>query len=136
MKIKAIKISVDGNVYPVEFGYNNLEEVYNLISCSNIEIVRAFRFCENMYMICDGEALMKESPQINLYASYLYGADQHRNYICGDVLLCRESTNDEDTDFVSMTDDEISIQILRHLVLRTDLNKFAKDTKCWFKNQR
>jgi hypothetical protein len=137
--INAIKICTDGNMYPVKFKENSLDDVYSLINCSNIEIVYAKRLNDSFCLVCDGEALLKDSPQINLYASYLYGSEQHRQYICGDVLICKEYNpdesfeDDEEADFQSMTQDEIDYYFLQKLVLVNKLKSFANDTERWLK---
>jgi hypothetical protein len=138
--INAIKVCTDGNMYPVKFKENSLADMYSLLNCSNIEIVHAMRLNGSFCLVCDGEALLKDSPQINLYASYLYGSEQHRNYIYGDVLICKEYNFDEDfeddedeSDFQSMTQDEIDYYFLQKLFLVGKLKSFADDTERWLK---
>lgn len=138
--INAIKVCADGNMYPVKFSDVSLNEIYSLLNCSNIEIVHPMRLNDSFCLVCDEEALLKDSPQINLYASYLYGSEQHRNYICGDVLICKEyncnddfEDNEEDSDFQSMTQDEIDYYFLQKLVLVNKLKSFADDTERWLK---
>lgn len=118
--MKALLIRTDGIGEIMDFPEKaKLDWYYEQIGCDYIDIVRPYgidriaekhglkslpdKFC----MIVDDEALLKAEPKINVIASLLYGADDHGQAICGDVLIAKNQFTEEGVDSVGMDENDM-----------------------------
>ena len=91
---------------------DDLHYYYEKIQCECIDIVQPHimnhldkkfqskQFC----LIVDDEGLLVENPQLNLYASTVYG-----NTIFGNALVCKELHTEDGIYTVGLNDDDIEV---------------------------
>ena len=113
--MKAVKSSADNKVGIIELKSMDLECLANAIGCKWVEVVRPkllykllkqkpiSRYGDrNIVMIVDEEGWLKESPEINVIASFLYGEPG----IVGDVLFVAEELTENGIDIAELTESE------------------------------
>lgn len=109
--MNGLKIYTDGrmevhDIKESEFEYK-FEALQKAIDCDCIDIVHASNLPSPYCMVVDDESLLKEKPIINLVASYLYGADEHGQPICGDVIIMKDEFTDEGIETAGLDDMEV-----------------------------
>lgn len=72
------------------------------IGCELYEVVRPKGLRKPFILLIDESGLLKEKPEVNFIASYLYGTHEHRRPICGTAIIMaidgpniRSLSNDE-----------------------------------------
>lgn len=79
------------------------------IGCDICE--RFYSFKENMkdYCFwCDEEGLFKDTPKLNLMASYYHGMKEHGQPIVGKVIIARDKVTKDDIKIAGLTDKDCS----------------------------
>lgn len=95
-----IKISEEGTVRAVPVTKEDkLQFWYDNIGCSLVDIVEAHFLGEPYSIVCDDEALLRDS-KLNIVASILYGYHQHGQPLFGNVIVGQDV----------MTEDGISVE--------------------------
>lgn len=102
--MKGLKLYTDGRIetYELPKARENYISLQKSIDCDCIDIVHAVNLKEPYCLVVDDEALLKERPTINLVASYLYGALEHGQPICGDVLIMKDEWMPDGIDTVGL----------------------------------
>lgn len=94
--MKTVRITTDDKIKVIDIPWN-LEGWENAIGadCTENVYTRIMYqlFLDRIIMIVDGSEAAKHRP-VNKVASYLYGAQEHGSYICGDVLFARQNGPD------------------------------------------
>ena len=108
--MKGIMICTDGVIClrTVDEHIEGYVALRNAIDCDYIDIVHAVNLPEPYCMVVDDEALLKEEVYINPLASYLYGADEHGQPICGDVILMKDKITPDGVATVGLDEDDIT----------------------------
>lgn len=125
---KIIRISTENEIsihdYPAKF-----EELYTLIGCRTVEHIMPRRLYTELKMssrvsgkhpgrcvsmLIDEEGLLKENPQPNLVASFLYEADKHQHPIVGNVIFVGDTYKGDGVDFCGI-DDTVFYDLFRSL---------------------
>ncbi len=102
-KIRSILVKKDGNVDVIEFE-DKLEEMYKLLDCDYIEIVKRPIGVDKreFTIICDEEARLKDFDLTDITA---VENNNHEPFIVGNILIV--SPNNEDGELHSLTLEEI-----------------------------
>lgn len=96
----AIFLGVDGEVKIIDCPKENyLQWGYQQIGCDMVECVRPRGLPEGMVFFTDEEGLLKDSPKLNLMASYFYGTLEHCQPIVGNCIILREVDGPDSYDF-------------------------------------
>lgn len=120
--MEAMLIHPSGLVNLVEFPEaERLPWYYEQLDCDCVDVVSPYgietiaeeheleafvgRFC----LICDDEALLKESPHVNPIASLLYGVMDHGQPLCGKVLVAKNLETDDGIETVGMTKQDVML---------------------------
>ena len=95
--VKTVKITTENRILVVELPSWSLKNREKELHADCIETVKTQRmyelFGDMVVMLVDESGFVKNKP-LNVYASWLYGADQHGSFIAGDVLLGMQRESD------------------------------------------
>lgn len=100
----AVKISTLHGVKIVEMNPEQgfLKFCYENIGCQYIETVYARYLHEPYVLIVDEEGRLKDTPEINHIASFLYGYQVHLEPIVGNVLVAKTGMTEEGPDILPL----------------------------------
>lgn len=121
--MKAVVFKANGLAMVVDFpeGEDKLHWYYDTIGCRCIDIVKPYgleqvakmydlkAYLDKFSMVVDDEGLLVDEPQVNVVASLLYGADDHGQVLCGDVLIVKDEETEEGIDSVGLNDAEVNM---------------------------
>ena len=110
--MKALKIKTDFTSEVVEIkGEPLYKAMAKEIGADWIEYCRLHWIPEadHLAIVCDEEFLFKDKPLLNINASVLYGAAEHGQPLCGDVLIVREKHTSDGIETVGLTDADIQM---------------------------
>lgn len=121
--MKAVMIKANGLLQVTDFPEegDKLHWYYDQIGCRCIDIVRPYglervarmydlkAYYDKFSMVVDDEGLLVEEPQVNVIASLLYGADDHGQVLCGDVIVVKDEETEEGIDSVGLNDAEVNM---------------------------
>ena len=100
-----VKLNTNGSTEIVEKPSSLQADWYSKqIGCDYFEIVRPIN-CE-WTLLVDEEGLLKDSPQLNIHASKMYGTFEHNQPIVGTALLMKEGFVDGSPDLIGLAFDE------------------------------
>lgn len=92
--MNGLKLYTDGRIEKYDIKEKDFEYKYQAlqksIDCDCIDIVHAVNLPDPYCLVVDDEGLLVAEPQMNLYASYLYGALEHGQPICGDCIIMKD----------------------------------------------
>lgn len=83
-----------------------LETARKLIGCEWIEIVRPKGLPDGYVLLVDEEGALKDQPWFNVYASYLYGTQEHGWPICGNAVIAKTVSGPEGEELEWLDDEE------------------------------
>jgi hypothetical protein len=111
--VKAFKITTDDKLILMELPDRGqlFMAMREAINCDYIGILTSplEELNDEYCIIYDDEALLHGEPEINHFASMLYGYRQHHQPICGDILVMKNHYNDEgELETVGMTKQDCS----------------------------
>lgn len=88
----AIKLDLKGRAKKVQKPdeMSMLDFIYRECDCSIFEAVRAKGLRSGFFLAINEEGLLKETPFINPFASWLYGYQKHGSPIVGKALILKE----------------------------------------------
>lgn len=117
-KIRGILVKKDGNVDVIEFE-DNLEEMYNLLDCNHIEIVKRPIGVDKkeFTIICDEEGRLKDFKLTDITA---VENNDYEPFIVGNILIV--SPNNEDGEIHSLTLEEIEYIMDKGLKVTININ--------------
>lgn len=118
-----LKLYADGRIEPYELSQEreNYIALQKSIDCDCIDIVHAVNLEDPYCMVVDDEFLLKERPHLNLVASYLYGALEHGQPICGDVIIMKDKHTPDGIETVGLNEDDLN-KLLAYLYSDTTYN--------------
>lgn len=107
----AVRIDTDLEVTKIqaEEGESMLEFCYRAIGCQTIEVVHPKGLADGLVMVVDEEFLLVDKPVINFVGSFLYGTQNHRSPICGNVLIMREVKDENGADLAFLDEPDASL---------------------------
>lgn len=109
MNNRVVKLSTSGKYNDIDLQENFNESVVQSIDADYYEVVkcqRLYNIHPSLRMLVDEMGLYKDDKQLNLLASYLYGADIHHGVIVGDVIFAQEVVTPEGPDLDGL-DEEV-----------------------------
>ena len=128
--MKALKLHLTGEITPCELNEENFEYKFQAmqkaIDCDCIDIVHAAKLPDPYCLVVDDEALLKDKPVINLYASYLYGFLEHGQPICGEVIIMKDKHTPDGIDTIGLEPEDFA-QIM-DLIVNPETVKGIKET--------
>ena len=110
--MKALKIKTDFTSEVVEItGEPLYKAMAKEIGCEVIEYCKLHWLPEadHLAIVCDEEFLFRDKPVLNINASVLYGAAEHGQALCGDVLIVREKWTHDGIETVGLTDADVQL---------------------------
>ena len=105
----AIKLDLKGRAEKVQKPDGMFDFIYQECDCSIFEVVHAKGLRSGFFLAIDEEGLLKETPFINPFASWLYGYQKHGNPIVGKVLILKEVMTEDGMDSELLDDDEADL---------------------------
>lgn len=107
--MKGLKLHTNGMIeeYQLPEADQNYIRLQRAIDCDCIDIVHAKNLKEPYCLVVDDEGLLKEEPEMNLVASYLYGALDHGQPLCGDAIIMKDRFTDDGIDTVGLDDEDL-----------------------------
>lgn len=111
--MKGIVITTNNKIRMQEFSEPAYKSIGDAVG-GWIEIVRPVRLKRPYCMVVNEEGTLLNLP-MNMFGSFLYGTDYHRNPILGDIVLLKEGI-DSDGEFDILGLDEQDIKYLYDMV--------------------
>lgn len=114
-KLVALKIKANGVVAkielpPAEYKYQRMQKgVGELCGFIDIKDIYEELGLDDYCLVFDDEFLLNGRPVLNPIASYLFGYQEYGQPLCGNVLVMKNYTNeDEELDTVGLDDEDIN----------------------------